>query len=548
MNFNLYKHQFDNFKDLSLRPQQQQALEFIEQSTKPIIVISGPCGIGKSLLGFIVLAMHDGGIYNVQSKQLQSQLRHDFPEAQCMLGRNNFACIANTDLNCDDCTHTKRSPCSDKYDCYYEMKKRAVLKAKYKILNYAYWIHEVNYIGRFSTPDGVVICDEADVLEGVLSNFINLHVPAYILSKTNMKLPSKITPGAADAINIWKSWAERLKDRLKYQIVKLDQLIQKEENTISGKPAPLLKNRKNIVGIIDRVNIFTQNVNKQWILEVEKSKFKGGAPSVTFKPVWISDDLAHEYLWKHGSKFILMSATFPPKQVLSKTLGRPVGDFDYLSLPSSFPIENRKVWSLGAAKLINKKDKDGIPIIDKELPKALDAIDHILIKGYKDYPILDKKGIIHTWTWKLNKAVVEDDKSGRVITHNSNNKDEVLERFYNSKKPLVLASPSITRGVDLKYDLCRFIIWLKCPFLHLGDKLTSARVYGKDPTGGIWYSSMCAQEIMQGCGRGMRAIDDWCVNILLDRKIQQLIVDSKTNKYFAKYWLESFDIDLEGLK
>ena len=47
----------------------------------------------------------------------------------------------------------------------------------------------------------------------------------------------------------------------------------------------------------------------------------------------------------------MMSATFPPAEIMGKLLGRPPGDFDYLDLDSSFPVESRMVYSLGVADL-----------------------------------------------------------------------------------------------------------------------------------------------------------------------------------------------------
>jgi ATP-dependent DNA helicase DinG len=542
LNYDLYKDHFSQYKNLDFRKQQVVALDFIEQSHKPIVCLELSCGAGKSLVGMTYLAMQDGGTYLVSSKSLQSQLRRDFPEAEVMMGRNNFTCRVHRGLSCAECTHTKEHPCNQKSNCLYELKKKAVLKAKYKVLNYHYMFAEMNYIGKFSTPDGVIICDEADTLESVMGNFVNLHVPAYMIKKTRMRPPKKLTAGAKDALEIWIDWANKLKYRLKDEVGKLNSKIKEEETKMGGKPELVIQSKNNYESVINQVAMFTDSVDKSWVCEVKSNSWMKNdtGQSVTFKPTWMTQSLSERYFFRHGSKFVMMSATFPPPQVMGKVLGRPPGDFDYLQMDSRFDKKRRMVYSLGCADLRGK-------VIDAELPKASAAVNYILSEGYsydgQKYDTVNTKGIIHTVSWKVNKFIVENDRTGRIVTHNSHNREEVIAKFFADKGNMVLASPSLTRGIDLKHDLARFVIWVKAPFLHLGDKLTQARCYSK-PVGNLWYKSACSQEIVQGIGRAMRSEDDWMVGILIDAQIQKLIVDNLS--YFAKHFTSALDIDPGG--
>jgi Rad3-related DNA helicase len=61
----------------------------------------------------------------------------------------------------------------------------------------------------------------------------------------------------------------------------------------------------------------------------------------------------------------------------------------------------------------------------------------------------------------------------RLVTHNTQDRSEVIQRFKKSREPLVLVSPSCERGLSLDDDQCRFIIFAKAPFLSLNDKKTS---------------------------------------------------------------------------
>ncbi len=103
---------------------------------------------------------------------------------------------------------------------------------------------------------------------------------------------------------------------------------------------------------------------------------------------------------------------------------------------------------------------------------------------------------------------------------------------------MVFVSPSSVRGLDLPDDECRSIIIAKAFFQSLADKLVSARVYGSG-LGGYWYRAICAQDIIQASGRGVRHKEDHYVTYLLDRQIEKLVVDNQT--LFPRYWMEAVD-------
>jgi Rad3-related DNA helicase len=106
-------------------------------------------------------------------------------------------------------------------------------------------------------------------------------------------------------------------------------------------------------------------------------------------------------------------------------------------------------------------------------------------------------------------------------------------------KNKVFVSPSSTRGVDLPDDQCRFIIVAKAPFQSLGDKLVKSRVYGAGGFGKFWYRAICAQDIVQASGRGVRHTNDHCTTYILDKQAEKLIVDNQG--LFPRYWMDAVD-------
>lgn len=524
------KNKFTNFSHHPFRQYQEDVIEFIENSTKPICVVQAPTGFGKSLANVCSGAIFDSFTYLVSSKQLQSQLHHDFPELEMMKGRNNYTCNRIPRNTADECSHSKKDPCPWKRtDCPYEMQKRAVLMADYRLLNYHYFLFEANHVGKFSNQR-IVICDEGDVLEGLLASFISLYIPGSLITRLGIDPPPYKTTQSLHALDGWKSWAEEVSQEARREVGFVNREIEDPQPDSDMKKLYKLKRRLDTA--VFQLGVFIDNVDKTWLFEEKKGYKMWGKPSYIFKPTWITNDLSEQFFFRHGKRFVLTSATFPPHTVLGKLLGRHPGDFDYFSVPSSFPEENRPVY-MG----VKAPGGKSIPLVnltsktwDEEVWKIIPQITTIMAEH------LGEKGIIHAVSYKLAKYIMDQIGIDRLITHDSKNREEVLEEFRRSKERLILVSPSLERGVDLPDDDCRFICWAKAPYLSLGDKLTKSRVYsGK--VGNLWYKSLTAQNIVQGCGRGVRHKDDRCVTYILDEQIKKLMLEKRS--LFPDYFIDA---------
>jgi Rad3-related DNA helicase len=280
----------------------------------------------------------------------------------------------------------------------------------------------------------------------------------------------------------------------------------------------LQKEQKELESLLNKVRIFAKNLDKTWIANIYDRQSE-------FKPLWLKEDLARQFYWRHARKHVLMSATWPSPAIIAKTLGIPIGDIDMFEVPSIFPVGANPV------NLCNIGDMS-YKTINESLPRVISATMQI-INHHANH-----KGVIHTGNYKVCDAIMATNNP-RLITHNSYNKQEQIERFMSSSRPLVFVSPSSTRGMDLPDDLCRFTITAKAPFQSLGDKFTSGRMYSK-PIGKQWYISSCAQEIEQGVGRGMRSANDWCENYILDIAACRMITSNP--QLFGQYFLDSREV------
>ena len=115
-------------------------------------------------------------------------------------------------------------------------------------------------------------------------------------------------------------------------------------------------------------------------------------------------------------------------------------------------------------------------------------------------------------TYKITNYLKKELRSKRILTHNSDNRDEILHKHITSKEPTVLLTPSMTEGVDLKGDASRFQIIVKVPYPYLGDPIIRKRMNKNEK----WYPMQTAMTIVQAYGRSVRSMDDNAVTYILD--------------------------------
>ena len=469
------------------------------------MALCGPCGSGKSLIAAVVCKLYGDATYLAHSKFLQEQLVKDFPEFEILYGRANYECIHHSSLTCADCPYQDaKEHCSDYFECLYKQQKKIVLASSLRILNYPYFILESNYVGQFAGKP-LLICDEADMLESVLLNFIELQISGHIVKKFKLPNPPyKTVKAKYSHVEPLVEWSKQC-----YDIIKLhcDALP-------SDTPK---KDIEHIEGMMNRLRRFSYWLDDTWIFESDTNKF---GRYIKFSPRWITKKMTDEYLRQHVGneyscgKIVMMSATLPPIEVISHTLGIPVGEIDYMESQSNWDVANKPIHVLSSANMSFKTINDEMSLLVLAIKDILDKHKH-------------EKGLIHTRKYIIRDAIMAIDND-RLITHDSKNRINQIEMFKASKEPLVMVSPSMERGVSLNDDMARWICACKCPFLDLGNKRIGKRAMESGRMGSYWYKADAAQTLEQMVGRGVRSKDDYCEIYLLDSQIENLIYKHPT--------------------
>jgi len=499
-------------------PFQEEVIDKVLSSKKKIVFINGPPGTGKSLIGMSIAFEFRRSLYLCTTKSLQQQLAKDFMDYPILFGRSNYPCIMSKftesqfpKISCEDCLsgHEEGEGISCKGRCLYQQAKKIALSAGLAILNTAYYLTETNFIGRFAERN-MVIVDECDLLEGALLNFVELNISDSMLSRLKLPPPEYKTKWES-----WKEWATVISPKLLEQVDKLSKQVTTHSHIDE------IRHFRRVKALLSKVSIFKELLNETWIYQEFKHEVKGARYS--FKPTWISE-IAHQYFWSHAEKFVLMSGT-PP---IPRTLGLEKEEWDWIEVPSQFPPERRPVYYIGAASLTQKT-------MDVERPKIIPAIKNILSKHKGE------KGLMHTVSYNLASYILNNIQDNRLISHDNGvrDKERLLQRFRDSLDPLVLVSPSMDRGIDLPFDLCRFIIIVKVPYPDLSDKQTAKRLYSSS-FGQYWYRGEAVRSIIQMSMRGMRAVEDECQTYIIDSNFENLY--SKCHSEFPEWWSKSLEI------
>ena len=242
--------------------------------------------------------------------------------------------------------------------------------------------------------------------------------------------------------------------------------------------------------------------------------------------------LFQQYVSESANYFLHMSATILSKEQHCKCLGIDPDDAEYISCESRFPLYNRPIFYNPVGSMAFKDKRNTIP-------KMVKRIDELLTQ-YKN-----EKGIIHTVSYELTEAImsgISNKNNWRLLIPRPNNRQEVLNHFYNSSDPLVLLSPSLTEGLDLKEDLSRFCIVCKMPYANTNDQWVKERQQEDQ----AWYATNTCTILMQMTGRVVRSEKDIASTYILDNCFNFLV--AKYGYLFPKWWQDSvFSIEDEKI-
>ncbi|MDD4986333.1 MAG: ATP-dependent DNA helicase [Dehalococcoidales bacterium] len=519
---------------------------------KDVFLLDAPTGVGKSVIGAgTAREMADAHvldevisrlrneeielpafrcIYLTRTKQLQDQLVDDFyhkPGARTIKGRKNYVCLKYENnfpkITAEDCTAKRKGESQDgrggecKFfdSCPYRLAKKDAVMSRLAVLNCSYFLAEANGPGWFSKST-LLICDEIDVLEGELMSHIQLTISNSQLDRFNVEPPKK--KDQAD-VNKWVIWAANTGPLIEERAEKIEErLSDRPERYWSDIDIELHKQAAKMHAFVEKLKMFVSDVREDWIFYEEEDQHHD--IRWVFKPVIVSPYM-DKYFSRHAKKVLGMSGTILDPGMMAGDLGLP--SYGYKRMDCPFPLKNRPIYYRPVANLTRAT-------METELPKTLAEASAII-----DHHAGDKI-LVHATSYAIRDYMMQNlPQKARLITHDSENRNEKLEEFKASSDPLVMVSPSFDRGVDLPDDLCRAVIICKVAYPSMGDPQVKARM--EMPGGNKWYLLRTMQTVMQMTGRGVRSMSDFCSSYILDHQFSRLL--GQTSAWVPGWWRQA---------
>ena len=521
----------------TIRPEQRTAIEFILDAflnqKKRFVILNAGTGIGKSVIAVALaryLEDHGGQLFvkNVDGendpvkgtyvlttqKILQQQYIDDFGPSsgrdlmRSLKSASNYCCRFYADLRCSDSRRllkqlgktaddTPFAKCCKKA-CPYVLDKQEFLEHPLGITNFSYFLAETMYAKQL-TPRAFLVIDEAHNTENELGKFIEVTFSERFAKTLGCKVPRLNTP--SEVFEWVKGPYKRAVQKLMSGLTKKMAEIFKSDSGDHTGLNDVGKRYEMLDKHVCKINRFIEVYNPDnWIMNYvrpDPNDHHAGR-KFEFKPVDVSS-YGESHLYRFGSRVLLMSATIVDKDVFCKSVGIDPDEAAYLYLPSPFPVANRPIHYLAVGSMSRAN-------IESTLPKLALVVGQLL-DLHKD-----EKGMIHTVNYRIAKYLVDTLSSPRLLLHDSQNRDEMIDFHMKCPDATVLISPSMTEGVDLVDDASRFQILCKVPFPYLGDKVIQLRKQ-RNPS---WYACQTVRSIIQAFGRSIRNDKDHATSYILD--------------------------------
>lgn len=530
-------------EQIEVFPKIQQA---IDKGIK-FIVLGAPTGFGKSMVPATLANMSkepdpdfirrvesysifrqgsDGGFDETPwelfgcttltiTKNLQDQYGNDFDDIEILKGQANYQCEFDPDYDVENapCKGDKRllGDCWACNRCTYYNQRNEALTSKFSALNYRVF---------FSLPDHVksrqfLVLDEASELEKELvSNFT-----FQIKKESLVKLDIQIKELRSEDEYVAREWLINLQEQVAKKNGEAYEKLKDKKNSVSFS-----KNKVIYKATLHLLNKIT-SVMDNWTLNGENSRCTEYVVEVKedeyiFTPLKV-DNLSRN-VFDYADHIILMSASFVNWKKTCKDLGINIKNAVYIESPPCFDPKKSPIYVSEKYPLTQK-------FREVNLPHVAELVKQICDKH------ANEKGIIHTHSFEITKAVREKLKGDRFIFREDGATNaDIMEVHTSTHLPTVLVSPSMTHGVDLKGDLGKFQIITKIPYLPLGSKrikILSKRDF-------TWYNNQMLSTLIQACGRCTRTAEDEAVTYIVDGSIANVI--TKSWDILPKYFRDRF--------
>lgn len=493
------------------------------------IILEAVSGFGKSSIATTLSNIYseDKSFILTTTNQLINQYIDSFNDIKIhqIKPRSKFSCKKNkyscSELKCNysKCIYYKNSN-SKKLDetksCEYLYNLNKGQNSNIVICTYDYFLNETFYHSNNIKPRKLIICDEGHNIDDKIAQSIRLKINE---KQFNEELK----------IDMDKEYTYIHQDEdYYYYLLKFKKTYESEMEKISENSKKYVQYKKRLNDIKRFMSYFDRS-NDNLIFQTNIKHYKR-KDFVTwqFKPVTVKN-IINDCLLDYGDVCIFMSSSIFDHENFAYDLNINPNEIYSLRVPNTFDLSNNPIKIYENFNMNNENIENGI------MEDTIHIIKEIL-KNHKN-----EKGIIHTTNYEQSNFIENNVNDSRIINHYNTDREDTLNYFINSKKSLVLISPSMNEGVDLPEELCRFQIIYKLPYLPSNDPRIEKRKNTYED-GEEWYRYKMITRLIQGYGRGIRNENDYCKTYILDNRLLDVIYeDLETKNIIPKYFINSIE-------
>lgn len=541
-------------------------------SGKKAFILEAPTGVGKSIIGIIVaesirryMEYPKGSPCTyvlTSSKMLQDQMDRDKDNFNLhwtvLKGQANYICNQNQksflERECKDYSVSKADKemqCA--HACGYIIARKKAMVYDAAILSYAYWLTSMNFVyemlGEYAPfqKRHVTIFDECHMLSDIVVNMFqtvindsitkrlgimhdlllqqnvtaeqvnySLEAKADIQVVINSMMDTKIS--VDDMFTQLITFYEKLHMYNKFYQAICNRYLPEDPKLWEGFQRKMDNMCESLHKYTMQINYFI-NENKDYIGFIVKTYTTDQLGNTTMTLRSLREQaIIKEHVHKYTDFALFMSATIGDADVFASNNG--IENYDTLYIESMFDYSNSPIYRVSPPISLALKQK---------AQNMQELLYRMLYVCEELHP--SERGLIHTGNFEISKNFREfiwdhSNNPHRFIFYtDAHSKQKAIEKLAKSKNGVIIG-PSLTEGLDLKDDLCRFCILAKVPYPML-DEYNSKKMKMMPE----WYSWKTMTNVMQALGRGIRHKKDWCVTYFMDSCFEFLFSKTRVPKY-----------------
>jgi hypothetical protein len=480
------------------------------------VLLDAPTGFGKSPVNATFCRASDTAFYTTPQLTLIDQLIRDKLVGQYITeikGRQNYFCKFDPAATCDVglCKRLKEFSCQKAEACPYWIQKLKALKAHTALMSFAYFILEGHTETDYSFGRReLLVLDESHSIDRHVINHISLTVSPWSIPFELYKKFSNLI-GNMQTMSDVVALISAVKDMAEQSVEEV--VVQ---TTITGGELSITQATSNrrLEDFISNADRFLNSIEStEWVWNTVWSSYHGkNYQKLIVQPLY-ARSFMQDMIWSRAKLYIVSSATllniplFVHETGLDSILKKD--EILHISIPSTFPPENRPIVDRTNGRLTMKEREKNIAPAVKILERILDQEE-------------GKNVAVHCHSYEMSISIqnlIDHKYKERLVTHTPETRQEALETWKNSHGRVFLAV-SFTEGQDWIGEICEAQVLFKVPFLDINDKRVEKRL---DKRHWGWYYNEALKTTIQSYGRAVRSPEDKARFYVIDASFVDLI-------------------------